>query len=105
MPDGFLAGARRGSGNYSIVVHGKAAHAGREFHVGRNSIFALSAAMNELHELNELREEVTLNLGRISGGGPTNVVPDLAICHFNIRVSTLEDQAFAEQHVANVPYQ
>ncbi len=102
MPDGFLAGARRGSGNYSIVVHGKAAHAGREFHLGRNSIAALSEAMNELHELNNLREEVTLNLGRISGGGPTNVVPNLAICHFNIRVSSLEDQAYAEQHVAKV---
>ena len=102
MPDGYLAGARRGSGNYSLVVHGKAAHAGREHHLGRNAIAALAIAMSELDELNLLREDVTLNLGRISGGGPTNVVPDLAICHFNIRVSTLEDQAFAEEHVAKV---
>ena len=102
MPDGYLAGARRGSGNYSLVIHGKAAHAGREHHLGRNAIAALSTAMSELDRLNILREDVTLNLGRISGGGPTNVVPDLAICHFNIRVSTLEDQAFAEQHVAKV---
>jgi glutamate carboxypeptidase len=102
MPDGFLAGARRGSGNYSLAVHGKAAHAGREYELGRNSIATLSKAMCELDSLNNLRDSITLNLGRISGGGPTNVVPDLAICHFNIRVSTLEDQAFAESHVAKV---
>ena len=83
-------------------MHGKAAHAGREHHLGRNAIAALAIAMSELDELNLLREDVTLNLGRISGGGPTNVVPDLAICHFNIRVSTLADQAFAEEHVAKV---
>ena len=102
MPDGYLAGARRGSGNYSLVVHGKAAHAGREYELGRNAIATLSKAMCQLDELNSLRDGTTLNLGRISGGGPTNVVPNLAICHFNIRVSTLKDQDFAEQHVAKV---
>ncbi|MEM7360607.1 MAG: hydrolase [Pseudomonadota bacterium] len=100
MPDGFLAGARRGSGNYALVVRGKAAHAGREYHLGRNAIATLAAAMAELDTLNELSDSITLNLARIHGGGPNNVVPDLAICHFNIRVSSLEDQAFAEQHVA-----
>ena len=29
LPDGTLAGARPGSGNFSITLHGKAAHAGR----------------------------------------------------------------------------
>jgi glutamate carboxypeptidase len=58
--------------------------------------------MTKLDQLNQLRDSITLNLGRISGGGPTNVVPNLAICHFNIRVSDMDDQAFAEQHVAAV---
>lgn len=102
MPDGYLAGARRGSGNYSLVVHGKAAHAGREYHLGRNAIATLAMSMCQLDDLNNLSDSITLNLGRISGGGPTNVVPNLAICHFNIRVSTLQDQEFAEQHVAKV---
>lgn len=102
MPDGYLAGARRGSGNYSLVVHGRAAHAGREYHLGRNAIATLASAMTQLDELNDLSDSITLNLGRISGGGPTNVVPNIAICHFNIRVASTQDQAFAEQHVAKV---
>ena len=102
MPDGYLAGARRGSGNYSLVIHGKAAHAGREYDLGRNAIATLASAMSKLDELNKLKDSITLNLGRISGGGPTNVVPNLAVCHFNIRVESLDDQAFAEKHVADV---
>lgn len=102
MPDGWLAGARRGSGNYSIVVKGKAAHAGREYHLGRNAIATLSKGMVELDKLNDLKDSITLNLGRITGGGPTNIVPDLALCQFNIRVESEQDQEFAEQHVAKV---
>lgn len=102
MPDGWLAGARRGSGNFSLIVHGKAAHAGREYHLGANAIAALASAMQELDRLNSLRDTITLNLARILGGGPNNVVPDLAICHFNIRTTSLDDQAFAEQHVNQV---
>ena len=37
LADGSLASQRKGSGNFAIVVRGRAAHAGREFHVGRNA--------------------------------------------------------------------
>jgi glutamate carboxypeptidase len=40
LPDGTLAGARAGSGNYSVVIHGRSAHAGRNPHEGRNAIVA-----------------------------------------------------------------
>ena len=99
MADGSLAGGRKGSGNFSLLVRGKSAHAGREFHLGKNAIAALSMLMNQLHKLNNEDGDITLNLGRITGGGPVNVVPDLAICHFNIRVSTDSEQHFAEQWV------
>src|SRR3546814_11736437 len=38
LPDGTLAGARAGSGNFSIVVIGKSAHAARTPEAGRNAI-------------------------------------------------------------------
>ena len=37
LADGALASARKGSGNFHIVVHGRAAHAGRDFAAGRNT--------------------------------------------------------------------
>src|SRR3546814_18023560 len=38
LPDGALAGARPGSGNFSIIVTGRAAHAGRTPEEGRNAV-------------------------------------------------------------------
>ncbi|MDA0915140.1 MAG: M20/M25/M40 family metallo-hydrolase, partial [Proteobacteria bacterium] len=40
LPDGTLAHARGGTGNYSITFTGKSAHAGRNPHKGRNAIVA-----------------------------------------------------------------
>ena len=40
LPDGGLAGARPGSGNFSITVRGRSAHAGRNPEDGRNALVA-----------------------------------------------------------------
>ncbi|GLS26345.1 hydrolase [Marinibactrum halimedae] len=98
LADGTLAGSRKGSGNFSLLVSGLSAHAGREFSLGRNAIAGLSHAMSQLHQWNE-REGITVNLGRISGGGPLNVVTDTAVCHFNIRTQTTDDQHWAEERL------
>ena len=37
-------------------------------------------------------DNITVNVGKVEGGGPVNVVPDLAICRFNVRVRTPEEQ-------------
>ena len=95
LPDGTLVSWRKGSGNFSFVVRGKAAHAGREFEKGRNSIVAVARLIDEIAKLNT-DPEVTYNAGRISGGGPLNVVPDLAIGRVNVRVKTVQQQAEVE---------
>lgn len=83
LPDGTLAGARGGTGNFSLVVHGKSAHAGRNPEEGRN---ALVAAADLALRLAEAREPMlAVNPARIDGGGPNNVVPDLAILRINFR--------------------
>src|SRR5690606_18864272 len=88
LPDGTLAGARKGSGNFTTVVHGRAAHAGREPQMGRNAIALLAEYIQALFALNGAMPDITVNPGRIDGGGPVNVVPDLAQCAFNVRVGT-----------------
>jgi glutamate carboxypeptidase len=99
MPDGALVDQRKGSGNFSVVVRGRAAHAGRDFSAGRNAIVAAAALCVELNELNHHFAGITLNVGKIEGGGPCNVVPDLAVVRFNVRVSQPGDQ---ERIVAEV---
>ncbi len=90
--DGTLVSARKGSGVYSLLARGKAAHAGRNPHEGRNAIDAVAYFIVELHNLLEQRRGVVLNVAHVQGGGPANVVPDLTFCRFNVRTETPEDR-------------
>ncbi|NNF53164.1 MAG: hydrolase [Acidimicrobiales bacterium] len=101
LPSGGVAGARKGTLNGHTVVRGRAAHAGRAHHEGRSAVRGLARLIDTLEELNE-RDGVTVNFGRISGGGPTNVVPDFAMGAFNLRVGTAEDSAWIRQQFERV---
>ena len=92
LSDGSLAGARKGSGNFALIIKGRAAHAGREIHMGRNAIVAMSKFAVELDALNGRREGVTFNMAKIDGGGAVNIVPELAIGRFNVRMLEEDDQ-------------
>lgn len=83
LPDGTLAGARAGSGNWSLTVRGRSAHAGRNPDDGRNALVAAAALAVGLKALH--RDGLSVNPARIDGGSANNVVPDLAVLRFNIR--------------------
>jgi glutamate carboxypeptidase len=83
LPDGTLAGARGGTGNFSLVVRGRAAHAGRNPEDGRNAVVA--AADLALRLQAERGPRLAVNPARIEGGGPNNVIPDLAVLRVNFR--------------------
>ena len=94
LPDGTLAGARPGSGNFSLTVRGRSAHAGRNPEDGRNAIIAAADLALRLEQ--SKRPGLSINPARIDGGGPTNVVPDLAILRVNLRPAMPADQLQAE---------
>jgi len=90
LPDGTLAGARAGSGNFSIIVTGRGAHAGRNPDEGRNAL--LAAADLALRLKVASGNGFSCNPARIDGGGPNNVVPDHAILRVNFRPRTPADE-------------
>ena len=94
LADGTLAGARGGTGNFSIVVHGKSAHAGRNPDDGRNAIVAASDLAVRLFAAKQ--PGLAVNPARIEGGGPNNVVPDLAILRINFRPASPDAIANAQ---------
>jgi glutamate carboxypeptidase len=97
LPDGTLAGARPGSGNFSFTVRGRSAHAGRNPEDGRN---ALLAAADLALRLDSMRGDgLSVNPARIDGGSPNNVVPDLAVLRVNMRPGTPEIEARARQQI------
>ena len=100
LADGTLAGARGGTGNFSIIVHGRSAHAGRNPEDGRNALVAAADIAVRLSKVGGPR--LAVNPARIEGGGPNNVVPDLAILRINFRPATLDDIARARSQIDSV---
>lgn len=98
LPDGTLAGARPGSGNFSFVVHGRSAHAGRNPEDGRNALVA--AAELALRLSMSKTPGLSVNPAKIDGGSPNNVVPDLAVLRVNFRPRTSDDQEIASRLIA-----
>jgi glutamate carboxypeptidase len=97
LPDGTLAGARGGTGNFSIVVRGRSAHAGRNPDDGRNALLAAADVALRLAEARSPR--LSVNPARIEGGGPNNVVPDLAVLRVNFRPADLGEIDRARAHI------
>ncbi|KZE18672.1 MULTISPECIES: hydrolase [Sphingomonas] len=89
LPDGTLAGARGGTGNFSIVVTGRSAHAGRNPEDGRNAIVAAADIALRLNAVRGPR--LAVNPAKIDGGGPNNVVPDHAVLRVNFRPHGLDE--------------
>ncbi len=105
MPTGALISERKGSGTFIVLVRGQAAHAGRYFQRGRNAVAELSRIVAAIDGLNGQREEATINVGYISGGGPVNVVPDQAIARINVRVADGESAVWFEQQLQSLASQ
>lgn len=102
LADGALAAARKGSGNFHIVIHGRAAHAGRDFAAGRNAVVGAARVAEKLHALNGLRDGLTVNVARIDGGAPLNMVPDVAVVRFNVRFPEADTAAWFQAEVARI---
>ncbi len=59
----------------AVTIHGKAAHAGTDPEKGINAIVVAAQAIAKM-PLGRIDAETTANIGKISGGIATNIVPD-----------------------------
>jgi glutamate carboxypeptidase len=107
LRDGSIASSRRGSGNFTVRFHGKAAHSGRNPRDGMNALIPLARFILECQELNSRRDSIFINPAIVAGGSAPNVVPDLASCQLNVRTTTLDDESWIQeelhQFIAKIP--
>lgn len=102
FPDGSLVSSRKGSANFSVVAKGRAAHAGRDFHSGRSAISAIARFIVAAERLTDKEKGITVNVGHIEGGGPVNIVPELAICRLNIRMIDPVHMHYLQQQLQQI---
>ena len=68
----------------------------------RNAVMAIARASVLLSDMTSEADGITVNIGRIEGGGAVNVVPDFCQCRFNIRVDTTEQMTRLEANMADI---
>ncbi len=88
---GKLKIARKGVGRFTIVVRGKAAHAGLDPTKGASAIVALSHTIQELFKMNDPVRGISVNVGMIEGGVRPNVVAPESKAVVDVRVPTQKD--------------
>lgn len=72
---GKIIDAAPSQNSLEIIIHGKSAHAGSNPEEGINAIQVAGFALSRM-KLGRIDEETTTNIGLISGGKATNIVPD-----------------------------
>jgi len=97
LPGGAAKTSRKGCGDFELVVHGVAAHAGLDPEKGASAIHELAHQVVAIATLQDPDRGVTLNVGRISGGERTNVIADRARASIDVRVPTMADAVRVEE--------
>ena len=99
LPGGAAKTSRKGCGDFELTVHGISAHAGIDPGQGANAIHEIAQQVIQLAALQDLPRGISVNVGVISGGTRTNVVPEHAHASIDVRVPTMEDAARIEKAV------
>jgi glutamate carboxypeptidase len=90
---GAVKTARKGVGEYLVKVTGKASHAGLDFRKGVNAILELARQIEKVSSFTDLKKGLTVNVGIVSGGSRTNVVPAEAAAQVDVRIARMKDAA------------
>jgi glutamate carboxypeptidase len=91
--DGKLKTARKGIGDYTVTVRGKATHSGLDFSGGASAILELARQIEKIAAFTDLRRGITVNPGLVSGGTRVNVVAAEARAAVDMRIRRLRDAA------------
>ena len=102
VASGAMVSRRTGAGNFIAVLHGRAAHAGRDIAAGRNAVVAAARIADRWSQLNAAFGSSTFNVGRLQGGGALNIVPDLASVGLNVRIDRADQVMEVETQVRKV---
>jgi glutamate carboxypeptidase len=80
-----LVVARKGRATFGVSVEGRSAHAGNYHHLGANAVVQLAHTVQKIARLTDYDQQITFNVGVMSGGVVINRVPHLAEAEVEMR--------------------
>jgi glutamate carboxypeptidase len=99
-PQGHLKTSRKGVGDMTIRVRGRASHSGVDFEKGRSAIVELARQLLEIVKFTDLTRGITVNPGVIQGGTRSNVIAAEAWAEIDLRIARIADAAELEKKFA-----
>ncbi|HXA83641.1 MAG TPA: M20 family metallopeptidase [Candidatus Dormibacteraeota bacterium] len=99
-PQGHLKTSRKGVGDITIRVRGRASHSGVDFEKGQSAIVELARQLLEIVKFTDSNRGITVNPGVIQGGTRSNVVAAEAWAEVDLRVVHAADATLLEQKFA-----
>lgn len=99
-PQGHLKTSRKGVGDITVRVRGRASHSGVDFEKGRSAIVELARQLLEIVKFTDVGRGITVNPGVIQGGTRSNVIAAEAWAEVDLRIARAADAALLEQKFA-----
>ena len=99
---GALKTARKGTGTFEVIVHGKAAHAGLEPEKGINSLIAAAELITRIATFGDPATATTVTPTVATAGTVDNVVPAEARVRVDVRVEQPGEKERVEQLFASL---
>jgi glutamate carboxypeptidase len=100
--EGALKTARKGVGDFTLQVKGRAAHAGSQPELGISAINELAHQIIYLQNLADLEQGTTINVGVVKGGTRSNVIAARAEAKIDLRVWTPQEADRIESALNNL---
>jgi glutamate carboxypeptidase len=99
-PQGHLKTSRKGVGDITIRVRGRASHSGVDFEKGSSAIVELARQLLEIVKFTDLARGITVNPGVIQGGTRSNVIAAEAWAEVDLRIARAADATELEKKFA-----
>ena len=101
-PEGKVKTARKGVGDFTVSVRGKAAHAGLDFTSGASAIVEMSRQIERIAGFTRLDRGVTVSPGVVHGGTRSNVVAAECTAEVDVRFPTAAGGRYLERQFASL---
>jgi glutamate carboxypeptidase len=97
IPGGAVKTARKGVGEFELIVRGKPAHAGNDPRAGVSAITEMAHQVLAINRLVDYARGTTLNVGVVRGGVLSNVIAAEAHATIDMRFANVEEGHRIEQ--------
>jgi glutamate carboxypeptidase len=99
-PQGHLKTSRKGVGDITVRVRGRASHSGVDFEKGRSAVVELARQLLEIVKFTDLSRGITVNPGVVQGGTRSNVIAAEAWAEVDLRIARAADAKELEKKFA-----